>query len=421
MPLFTLGINHNTAPVEIREMLSFSAEETAQALADLVAEGAAHEAAMLSTCNRTELYCSLGADENGEAIVDWLLRRRNAAADAVRPCLYSHDEPETIRHLMRVTCGLDSMVLGEPQILGQVKAAYQTAVDAGSTGPLLHRLFQRSFAVAKQVRTDTSIGASPVSVAFAAVSLARQIFADFQHHTALLVGAGETIELAAAHLHQRRLGRMIVANRNIDRAHALASRFDGYAIGLDEISAHLGEADIVISSTGAMDPIITGKMVHSAFRHRKRRPVFMVDIAVPRDIDPAVGESPDVYLYSIDDLQAVIEDNLQHRREAAGEAETIVAAETEAFREDLFALDAVPTIRELRDYGDRLRAETLERARRMLHAGHAPEEALDFLAHTLTNRLLHRPTTQLRRSGLDEMADLIHETRRLFGLDDDPE
>lgn len=419
MPLFTLGINHNTAPVEIREMLSFGAEETARVLTDLADENVVGEAAMLSTCNRTELYCALADDRDATAIVDWLLRERGADPDAVRPCLYTHDEPETIRHLMRVTCGLDSMVLGEPQILGQVKDAYQTAVDAGTAGPLLHRLFQRSFAVAKQVRTDTSIGASPVSVAFAAVSLARQIFADFQRHTALLVGAGDTIELAAEHLHQRRLGRMIVANRNVDRAHALAGRFDGYAIGLDEIGAHLAEADIVISSTGAMKPIITADMVKAAFRNRRRRPVFMVDIAVPRDIETEVGRSPDVYLYSIDDLQAVIEDNLRNRREAAGEAESIVAAETAAFREELLGLDAVPTIRELREYGDRLRVETLERARRMLQAGHEPEEALDYLAHTLTNRLLHRPTAQLRRSDLDALTDLIRETRRLFGLDGD--
>ncbi len=406
MSLLVLGLNHKTAPVDIRERITFGPDIVVAALRSLLEKPGLNEAVILSTCNRTEVYCGLsetGQDEVGL----WLSDFHGVELETISPYLYRYEGKDAIQHLLQVSCGLDSMVLGEPQILGQVKAAYQTASVAKATGKLLGRLFQHSFSVAKQVRTDTAIGCSPVSVAFAAVSLARQIFSDLSEQTAMLIGAGETIELAARHLHQHGIGRIIVANRTLDRAHILANQFDGYAISLTEISTHLAEADIIISSTASPLPILGKGAVESALHKRKHQPVFMVDIAVPRDIEAEVGNLNDVYLYTVDDLDEVIQENMRSRQEAALQAQEIIEQHTEEFIGWLRSLDAVSIIQNYRGQAENIRDEVLERALRQLSNGKAPEEVLQYMAHTLTNKILHTPSAQIRQAGFQGQLSLL--------------
>jgi glutamyl-tRNA reductase len=415
MLLFSLGVNHKTAPVAIRERVSFPPDRLGDALYDLVHTAPVDEALILSTCNRTEVYCELpGA--SGEAALDWFGRYHQLRREEVGPHLYTYDGSGTVRHLLRVASGLDSMVLGEPQILGQVKDAFRRAQRAGTVGKFLGRLFQHSFAVAKQVRTDTAIGASPVSVAFAAVRLAQQIFTDLGEQTALLIGAGETIELAARHLRQNGVGRLIVANRTVENALRLARDLGGYAIGLADIGQHLAEADLVISSTASPTPILDRATVQQAVRARRHRPVLMVDIAVPRDIDPAVASLEDVYLYTVDDLEAVIEENRRSRRQAADEAEEIIDTEVSHFMGWLQAQEAVPAICEYRTAAEGIRDEVLARTRRLLARGADPEQAIQFLARTLTNKLAHVPCSQLRRAGSEGRREVLAAAREILGL-----
>jgi glutamyl-tRNA reductase len=306
--------------------------------------------------------------------------------------------------------------LGEPQILGQIKDAYMAATTAGTMGGLLDRLFQHTFSVAKQIRTDTAIGASAVSVAFAAVSLAKQIFSEFPEHTALLIGAGETIELAARHLHQNNIGRMIIANRTVENAHTLAEDFGAYAISLPEITKHLAEADIVISSTASPLPVLGKGTVESALKKRRHQPIFMVDIAVPRDIEVEVGNLNDVYLYTVDDMQEVIDENMRSRKEAAEQAMEIVELHTEEFMGWLRSMDAAGMIQDYRRKAERIRNEVLQRALKQLQSGKSPEEALTFLAHSLTNKLLHTPSTQIRRAGFEGEKALLEAANTLFQI-----
>ena len=415
MAILAVGLNHKTAPVEMRERVAFGPDILVGALRSLTDHAQINEGLILSTCNRTEIYCAVNAD--GEDLVaGWLGRFHGLDPERIAPFLYTRLEGDAVSHLLRVASGLDSMVLGEPQILGQVKAAFRVARDSGATGKLLGRLFQNAFAVAKQVRTDTAIGNSPVSVAFAAVSLARQIFSDLSDQTAMLVGAGETIELAARHLHQHGIGHIVVANRTVERAHALAVQFDGYAIALTELAHHLPEADILITSTASPLPVIGKGAVERALRKRKRRPIFMVDIAVPRDIEPEVGELDDVYLYTVDDLQGVVEEGMRSRREAAERAEEIVDFHTEEFLGWLRSLDAVTLIHGYRDHAERLRDEVLAKALRQLEAGKPPEDVVGFLAHTLTNKLLHGPSARLREAGRDGQEELLEAANEIFQL-----
>jgi glutamyl-tRNA reductase len=342
------------------------------------------------------------------------------AEDSLNEHLYCHQGNDAMRHLLRVACGLDSMVLGESQILGQIKTAYSDALNAETLGKMLGRLFQHAFTVAKQVRTDTAIGDSPVSVAFAAVSLAKQIFSNLADSTALLIGAGETIELVARHLHDNGVGRIIIANRTIERAHDLAKQLDGYAISLSEMPNHLAEADIVISSTASQLPILGKGAVERALKKRKRRPIFMVDIAVPRDIEPEVGNLEDIYLYCVDDLQGIIEENLQSRREAAVQAEEIIDNQVEHFIAWLRTQDAVPVIRAIREKAELESEQLLEKAKKQLEQGLPVEAVLNDLARTLTNKLLHEPSRQLRQSGFDTDNNLIEAARSLFNIKDLP-
>ncbi len=415
MPLLVIGLNHTTAPISIRERVTFGPDIIVAALRNLTEQPGVHEAVILSTCNRTEVYCSAETDAI-ESTRDWLAGFHGLAVEDIAPYMYSREGRDVIEHLLSVASGLDSLILGEPQILGQVKNAFQTANDAGRTGKLLTRLFQHAFGTAKQVRTDTAIGDSPVSVAFAAVSLARQIFAELSEQTAMLIGAGETVELAARHLVQNGIGRLIVANRTISRAQELAQQFDAYAISLTEISAHLPEADIVIASTASPVPILGKGTVESALKRRRHRPVFMVDIAVPRDIEAEVSDLEDVYLYTVDDLDEVIQSNLRSRQDAAEQAREIITFQADEFIAWMRSLDAVGLIQDYRRQAGEIRDEVLGKAQRMLEAGKPPEDALSFLAQTLTNKLLHAPSTQLREACSNGQHELLEAANALFQL-----
>jgi len=415
MGIFALGINHKTAPVEIREKVAFTPERLSEALRALTAQNHVTEAAILSTCNRTEIYCGVEG-EDSRAVLEWFSEFHKLNASEVEPYFYAHPDRLAVRHMLRVASGLDSLVLGEPQILGQMKQAFTAAHEAGTVGQLLNRLFQHTFSVAKQVRTDTAIGASPVSVAFAAVSLAKQIFSDMSRHTALLIGAGETIELVARHLHETGIGRIIVANRTVERAHNLAAEFNGYAIALPEIPNHLAEADIVISSTASPLPILGKGAVESALKARKHRPMLMVDIAVPRDIEAEVRDLEDVYLYTVDDLQSIIDEGLRSRQEAALQAEEIIDVQVGHFMGWLKSLESVDLIRRYRDSVEQQRDQAVQAALHQLQLGRAPDEVLRELGRQLTNKLMHAPCSQMKLAGYDGRTDLLDAARELFNL-----
>ena len=414
MPIVVLGLNHRTAPVEIRERVVFDGAQLPAALHSLCARPGVQEGLIVSTCNRTEVYCVVDGGE--PALADWLSGNRETGHDLVQ-CCYELHGPAAVQHVFAVASGLDSLIIGEPQILGQLKDAYRAAHDAGTAGPLLNRLFQATFAVAKRVRTETRIGASAVSVASAGVQLARRIFAGFEQHTALLIGAGEMIELTGRHLHAQGLKRMIIANRSLQRAQRLALEFKASAITLDALDDHLVQADIVISSTASPTPVVTLAATRAAIAARRHRPMFMLDIAVPRDIEPQVAELEDVFLYTIDDLKEVVDHNLKARQEEAQEARELVATEVERFSLALKTLDAAPVISLVRARADQTKAQTLEQARRMLEAGKR-DEALEFLANTLTNRLLHAPSRALRLAAEQGDGELIRAAHRLYGLDE---
>lgn len=422
MALITLGLNHQTAPVSLREQVAFAPSSLPEALRGLLGVPGVEEAALLSTCNRTELYASV-ADGAEQAALEWLAAHHAVSRDALSDYLYRHNDEAAVRHLFRVATGLDSLVLGEPQILGQVKEAWAAAREAGALRTPLDRLFQHCFAVAKRVRTDTRIGAHPVSVAFAAVKLAQQVFAELDRATVMLVGAGETIELAARHLVDSRAKRLLVANRTLEHAQALASRFGGYALPLAELDRHLAEADIVISATASREPVIHKDAVARALKARRHKPVFMLDLAVPRDIEASVGQLDDVYLYTVDDLEQVIEDNRRSRREAADEAEAIIELQVGHFMSWWRGAGRQDALRRLRAQGEHARNEVLERARQQLAQGRDPQAVLDFLAHTLTNKLLHAPTAALRQAALQGDMDLLRAAEKLFDTDgsDDPQ
>jgi glutamyl-tRNA reductase len=372
-----------------------------------------NEALILSTCNRLELYCSVegGAED---APLHWLQERHGLAPGKLDAYLYRHADDEAVRHMFRVATGLDSMVLGEPQILGQVKDAYQAARAAHALKAPMERLLQHTFAVAKRVRTDTRIGAAPVSVAYTAVRLAEQRFADLSQACVLLLGAGETIELAARHLVDAQAQRLIVANRTLENAQDLAHRIGGYAIALDDLPQHLAEADVVIASTASREPILTRGMVEAALRARRRRPMFLVDIAVPRDIAADVAEVEDAFLYTIDDLREVIDENRRSREAAAREAEAIIALQVEHYMAWRRAIDLGNPVQGLRRRAEAERDDVLAKAQALVARGKSVDEALHFLAHTLTNKLLHAPSANLRAAALHGDVELLRAAERLF-------
>ncbi|MET1162210.1 MAG: glutamyl-tRNA reductase [Pseudoxanthomonas sp.] len=407
MTLCVLGLNHHTAPVGLRERVAFDAAALPAALASLRALPDVSEAAVLSTCNRTELYAIA---EDGQALSAWLATH----ADGLDGYLYRHSDADAVRHLFRVATGLDSMVLGEPQILGQVKEAWVAARDNGALGNGLDRLFQQTFAVAKRARTDTRVGANPVSVASTAVRLAQNSFARLDDSTVLLIGAGETIELAARHLSEGKVRRLLIANRTLSHAQELATRHGGYALPLTELERHLAEADVVFSATASREPILARAQVAAALSRRRHKPMLLFDLAVPRDIESSVAELDDAYLYTVDDLERAVEDNRRSRREAADAAEAIIELQVARYIENLHASSRQEPLKRLRAHGDAAREDVLAKARQQLANGRDAEEVLDFLAHTLTNRLLHPPTAALREAALSGDADLARAADKLF-------
>jgi glutamyl-tRNA reductase len=404
--------------VAVREQVAFSPDQIPEALRDLLGSTGAEEAALLSTCNRTEIYCRLGDAADADEVCQWLETYRGIDAGTLRPYLYRYQEEQAVRHLMRVSSGLDSMVLGEPQILGQVKTAYRTACGSGAMGGVLDRLFRDTFKVAKRVRTETEIGTSPVSIASAAGGLAVQEFCKHSARAALLIGAGETMELVARHLVKKALKRVVVANRTLANAQRLAQLLNGEACELARMDDYLTEVDVVVSSTASPGPILDAQQVAAAMAARGNRPLVIVDLAVPRDVDPAVATTDHVSLYSIDDLRRVTEENWRYRCGAAAKAEDIIHCHAGQFMAWLGVLDVVPTIRDYRDRAQQSRDEVLKRARRQLAQGVAPDAVLSYLADTLTNKLLHPATASLRQAGMRGDTELLSAAQRLLGIEE---
>jgi len=416
MTLLALGINHNTAPVSLREKVAFSPDNIEDAFASIMATGVASEVVIVSTCNRTEIYCKI---EQGlpERVTQWLVDFHRVPANELAECTYRYYDGDAVRHLMRVAGGLDSLVLGEPQILGQIKQSFAKAKQLNSVAPTLDKLFQKTFTAAKRVRTETEIGANAVSVAFAAVSLSKHIFDDLSKTRVLLIGAGETIDLVATHLAEQNVSEMMVANRTLSRAQVLGEKFGASTLTLEEIPHHLHNADIVISSTASPLPIIGKGMIESALKQRKQKPIFLVDIAVPRDIEEEVGELGNAYLYTVDDLQGIIEQNKEARQDAAEQAEHIITEETHLFSEWIASLSSVDSIKEYRNSAMVEKDILLERAIAAMKNGSDGERVLTELANKLTNKLIHAPTQALVSAGKRSQDDELLLVRRVVGLE----
>ncbi|MDR2164052.1 MAG: glutamyl-tRNA reductase [Zoogloeaceae bacterium] len=413
MSIFILGINHRSAPLEIREQVAFDVETLPRALTALAEIPGVRECAILSTCNRTEIYC---AADNAATAVDWLAARRALAAEMLKSHLYILSNRDAIQHAFRVACGLDSMVLGEPQILGQMKDAARRAETAGTMGSHLGKLFQHAFAVAKEVRTRTEIGSSTISMAAAAVRLAERIFERIECQSVLFIGAGEMIELCAAHFCARNPKRVTVANRTVERGRALAERFNARAIRLDELAETLAMHDIIVSCTASPLPLIGLGLIERAVKARRHRPMFMVDLAVPRDIEPEVGELDDVFLYTVDDLAEVVESGVESRQAAVIQADAIINAQVARFLRWQESREVVPLIRSLRDNAERTRRHELERALKRLSSGEDPASVLEQFSTRLANKFLHAPTQALQLADARQRAELQQAVARLFRL-----
>jgi glutamyl-tRNA reductase len=416
MSLYTLGLNHHTAPLDVRERVSFSPDAVGHALRDLLSRPKVREAAILSTCNRTEVYVH-GADP--QPVVRWLEEFHQVPADSLSPYIYTLPRDRAVTHAFRVASGLDSMVLGEPQILGQMKQAVRHATSAGSLGLVLNRLFQRTFAVAKDVRTQTDIGSASISMAAAAVKLAERIFPAISGQRLLLIGAGDMIELTATHFAARAPKSITIANRTLERGRELAARFRAESITLNEMPERLPEFDIVVTCTASTLPILGKGLLERVVKARRHAPIFIVDLAVPRDVEPEAALLNDVFLYSVDDLSEIIKDNLQIRKEAVAQAEDMIAAQAGHFLRWLEGRTVVPTITALHGHHDQLRAAELERAKKLLASGTSPEQVLDQLARGLTNKFLHGPTQALSQAGDAERAELVAMFEKIYQLPDE--
>lgn len=415
MHLLAIGLNHQTAPIEIRERAAFAPDSIEDALKDLKQTDSVSEAAILSTCNRTEIYCGQESNEP-IPVMEWLKSHSGLKSGELGNVLYNFPDDQAVRHTFRVASGLDSMVMGEPQILGQMKSAFHAAIRHGTTGKVLNRLFQHAFHVAKQVRTDTAIGENAVSVANMGVNLAKQLYSDLSEQNVLLIGAGDTIELVARYLKKNRVKHIIIANRSVGRAEVIAEEIGSEAISLSEVPNRLSGADIVVSSTASTLPILGKGAIENALRERRRRPMFLLDLAVPRDIEPEVSQLPDAYLYTIDDLEHLVRENRGIRQQAAEQAENIIDLQVVKFMRWKRSLQSVPVIRSLREDLDKMMAEELEKARKKLKAGSDPDEILEHMARHLTNKFAHKPSQTLRH--LEEDGDHITAgyAKRLFKL-----
>ena len=421
MNLIALGINHNSAAVEVRERVAFAPEQVNEALVDACEAARVDEVVILSTCNRTEVYAIVPeADtlaDKALQLIDWIANYHHLSAEELRHSAYHFEAQQALQHMVQVASGLDSMVLGEPQIFGQLKSAYAVASESGTVGTELGRLFPRVFSIAKRVRTDTAIGENPVSVAYAAVDLAGHIFAELGQCNALLVGAGETVELVARHLIEAGVSRIVIANRTLGRARELAQKFGAEAVLLAEIPEQLLDADIVITSTASQLPILGKGAVEQALKARKHRPFLMVDIAVPRDIESQVGELRDVYLYSVDDLREIVDQNMRSRRDEAGKADLIIEAGVSQYMEEMRSLGALDAVKEYREMAERMREQELQRAMRALSRGDDPQQTLARLARAITNKLIHAPTAGLKQASAEGRHDLLSNACQLLGLE----
>ena len=421
MQLLTIGINHHTAPVALRERVAFPLEQLKPALDAFQgiwrgrASLSAPEAAILSTCNRTELYCATDDRAARDAALQWLSSYHGLSVDELAPHVYALPQSEAVRHAFRVASGLDSMVLGETQILGQMKNAVRSASEAGALGTYLNQLFQRTFAMAKEVRGNTAVGAQSVSMAAAAVRLAQRIFDKISSQRVLFIGAGEMIELCATHFAAQEPRELAIANRTIERGAKLAERLGGRAMPLSDLPARMHEFDIIVSCTASTLPIIGLGAVERAVKARRRRPIFMVDLAVPRDIEPEVAELQDVFLYTVDDLGAIVREGNASRQAAVAQAEAIIETRVQSFMQWLDTRSVVPVIRHMHTQADLLRRAELERAMKMLSRGDDPAAVLEALSQSLTNKLIHGPTHALNRAGSDERATLVELLGGFYG------
>ena len=416
MTIYSLGINYRSASLDIREKVVFAPENMTKALQSLIKTIDVTEASILSTCNRTEIYLVTpnDADNSIEKVLDWLASYHKVLPEILLNSCYTYEDENAVRHLMRVASGLDSMILGEPQILGQLKSSYAVAQEAGTVATKLNQLYQQAFFVAKRVRTETAIGQNPVSVAYAGVKLSQQIFSNFKDVHVLLIGAGETIELVAKHLLEKKVGSITVSNRTLRRAEELAEEFGAHAILFSDIPEFLEKADILISSTGSQLPILGKGAVESAIKKRKHKPMFMLDLAVPRDIEPEVANLDDVYLFTIDDLQEVILENMRSREDAADKAKKIIEDGVNEWKKQIKSLDAVAVIRAFRKNIEKTRDIETEKALTSLKSGQDPEGVLKNLARSLTNKLMHSPSRKLKEAGEQGRTDDIRLTNNLF-------
>ena len=414
--LTVIGINHNTASVDLRERVAFDPKDVTTALLDAQAGDSAEGVAIISTCNRTELY--LETNRPSDDLLDWLRGWHSLAPNELQDVYYSYEGDEAAAHIMKVASGLDSQVLGEPQILGQLKSAYAVAEEVGTLNSELHHIFQIAFGIAKRVRSETAIGQNPVSVAYAAVSLAKQIFSDLASKTALLIGAGDTIRLASQHLADQGVRKFIIANRTLVNAQQLGEGLDATPILLSDIPDYLDQADICVSSTASQLPILGKGAVESALKKR-RHLMLMIDIAVPRDIEPEVGELDDVYLFTVDDLTDVIEENKRSREEAAEQAMAIIAEGAIKWQRERRASESVDLIRQYRDKAAGVRDAEVQKAIKLLQSGSEPETVLTQLANNLTKKLIHQPTVQLGQASGEGREELLAWGKELLGLDDD--
>lgn len=425
MQLLAVGLNHTTAPVTIREKVAFPADQIGQAVASARAwfdrsatTGASDEAAILSTCNRTELYAAShlagGVDTAIDVTARFLAEYHQMPYAELRPHLYTLPQDNAVRHAFRVASGLDSMVLGEAQILGQMKDAVRRAEAAGGLGTYLHQMFQRTFAVAKEVRSTTEIGVHSVSMAAAAVRLSQRIFDTMSEQNVLFIGAGEMIELCATHFAAQNPKSLTIANRTLERGELLAHRFNGRAIRLADLPALLPQFDIVISSTASSLPIIGLGMVERAIKARRHKPMFMVDLAVPRDIESEVGRLDDVFLYTVDDLGSAVQTGMENRQAAVAQAEAIIETRVQSFMHWIESRSVVPLIRDLHDTSEAMRMAELERARKLLARGEDIDTVLDALSKGLTAKFLHGPQQALHNAQGDERARLAALLPQLF-------
>jgi len=416
MPLYALGLNHATAPVKVREQIAFQPDTLGVALRDLIAQPSVKEAAILSTCNRTEVYFSAA---EAAPVERWLESFHRVPSESLHPYVYTLAQDRAVSHAFRVASGLDSMVLGEPQILGQMKHAVRSAEAAGALGLILNRLFQRTFAVAKDVRTNTDIGSASISMAAAAVKLAERIYPSLADQQLLLIGAGEMIDLAAAHFAAKHPKSITVANRTLERGEQLAARFGADAITLNELPDRLAQFDMIVTSTASSLPILGKGLLERAIKSRRHAPMFIVDLAVPRDVEPEAAELDDLFLYSVDDLANIVKDNLQIRVDALAQAEAMIAEQAQGFLRWLDGRSVIPTLTALQGHHDGLRAAELERARKLLAGGAAPEQVIEQLARGLTNKFLHAPAQALTRAGEAERAQLLAMLHHIYQLPED--